>query len=195
LQERGVEVRLDCKVTGYDGTLATLSDGEEIVCKTLIWTAGTTPSRLLNDLPCEKQRGKIAVNEVLELSQWPGVYALGDCALIADRKRGGYYPPTAQHALRHASKHRVRTGDGDERRCCMIRLPHRSAFRSSRVLKKAFSAVVIPTLSEVEGRDLFFARAVKKADLSTAQPRRGFGTTLVRVFLQSASVMSHKFVE
>jgi len=31
----------------------------------------------------------------------PGVWALGDCALIPDGK-GGYYPPTAQHALREA---------------------------------------------------------------------------------------------
>lgn len=100
LEERGVEVRLNCKVSGYDGNVVTLSDGEELECKTVIWTAGTTPSPLLNALPCDKQRGKIVVNEMLEVAQWPGVYALGDCALIADRKRGGYYPPTAQHALR-----------------------------------------------------------------------------------------------
>jgi NADH dehydrogenase len=37
---------------------------------------------------------------MLEVPHWPGVYALGDCALIPDIKRGGYYPPTAQHALR-----------------------------------------------------------------------------------------------
>src|SRR5512146_653922 len=100
LEERGVEIRLNCKVTGYDGILATLSDGDVVACKTLIWTAGTTPSMLLNDLPCEKQRGRLLVDETLELKGKPGVWALGDCALIPDRKRGGFYPPTAQHALR-----------------------------------------------------------------------------------------------
>jgi NADH dehydrogenase len=100
LEERGVEIRLNCKVTAYDGTVATLTDGESVVCKTLIWTAGTTPSMLLNDLPCEKQRGRVVVDDTLEIPSRRGVWALGDCALISDRKRGGYYPPTAQHALR-----------------------------------------------------------------------------------------------
>jgi NADH:ubiquinone reductase (H+-translocating) len=100
LEKRGVEIRLNCKVTGYDGILATLSNGEVVACKTVIWTAGTTPSMLLNDLPCEKQRGRLVVDETLELKNRPGVWALGDCALIPDRKRRGFYPPTAQHALR-----------------------------------------------------------------------------------------------
>ena len=39
-------------------------------------------------------------NEFMEVPDWPGVWALGDCALIPDRKMGAYYPPTAQHALR-----------------------------------------------------------------------------------------------
>ena len=30
----------------------------------------------------------------------PGVWALGDCALVPDQKTGQYHPPTAQHALR-----------------------------------------------------------------------------------------------
>ncbi|MBV9607976.1 MAG: hypothetical protein JO187_00340 [Acidobacteria bacterium] len=33
---------------------------------------------------------------------WPGVWSLGDCALVPNAKNGGYYPPTAQHALREA---------------------------------------------------------------------------------------------
>ena len=47
LQERNVEVRVKCKVTGYDGEVVTLSDGEAIQARTLIWTAGTMPSALL----------------------------------------------------------------------------------------------------------------------------------------------------
>ena len=40
------------------------------------------------------------VEDTLEVRDWPGVYALGDCALIPDRTTGKYCPPTAQHALR-----------------------------------------------------------------------------------------------
>jgi NADH dehydrogenase len=32
----------------------------------------------------------------------PGVWALGDCAAIPDRRTGRPHPPTAQHALREA---------------------------------------------------------------------------------------------
>ena len=37
---------------------------------------------------------------MLRLPAWPGVWALGDCALVPDGKTGQYHPPTAQHALR-----------------------------------------------------------------------------------------------
>jgi NADH:ubiquinone reductase (H+-translocating) len=51
-------------------------------------------------LPCPKQRGRLCVNEFLEVPDWPGVWALGDCALVPDRQTGQFCPPTAQHALR-----------------------------------------------------------------------------------------------
>jgi NADH dehydrogenase len=51
-------------------------------------------------LPCEKDRGRLKVNEYLQIPNRPGVWALGDCALIPDSNTGNYHPPTAQHALR-----------------------------------------------------------------------------------------------
>jgi NADH dehydrogenase len=36
----------------------------------------------------------------MAVPEWPGVWALGDWALIPDRKTSTAYPPTAQHALR-----------------------------------------------------------------------------------------------
>jgi NADH dehydrogenase len=43
--------------------------------------------------------GRVVVNEYLEVPGRPGLWALGDCALVPDG-RGGFHPPTAQHALR-----------------------------------------------------------------------------------------------
>lgn len=100
LQGRQIEVRVNCKVTAYDGEVVTLSDGEVIPARTLIWTAGTMPAALLMALPCRKEHGRLLVEDTLEVPDWPGVYALGDCALIPDRTTGRYCPPTAQHALR-----------------------------------------------------------------------------------------------
>ena len=37
---------------------------------------------------------------MLPVPDWPGVWALGDCALVPDTNTGQFHPPTAQHALR-----------------------------------------------------------------------------------------------
>jgi NADH dehydrogenase len=100
LAQRQVEIRLNTRVTGVSERGVELSDGTTIAANTLVWTAGTSPCPLLATLPCKKERGRVLVNEYLEVPEWPGVWALGDSALVPDPKTGNYYPPTAQHALR-----------------------------------------------------------------------------------------------
>lgn len=104
LAKRGVEIRAKTKVTGFDGKEVTLDDGTRIPTRMLIWTAGTSPSALLSNLPCALQRGRVIANEYIQVPEWPGVWALGDCALVPDPYNPGkFYPPTAQHAIRMAS--------------------------------------------------------------------------------------------
>ena len=100
LAARQVEIRVNTRVTGVSERGVELSDGSAILTKTLVWTAGTSPNPLLEMLPCSKERGRLLVNEFLEVPDWPGVWALGDCALVPDRQTGKFCPPTAQHALR-----------------------------------------------------------------------------------------------
>ena len=100
LEGRKVEVRLNAKVKEFSGRRVRLSDGTTIDTNTLVWTAGTSPNPLLETIPCVKEHGRLLVTESLELQAWPGVWALGDCSAIPDRRRGGFHPPTAQHALR-----------------------------------------------------------------------------------------------
>jgi NADH:quinone reductase (non-electrogenic) len=100
LQERGVEILRNTRVAGYDGDTVSLNNGMTFSTHTLIWTAGTTPNALLNTIPCEKDRGKLKVQTTLEVPGHPGVWALGDCALVPDKEPGKFCPPTAQHALR-----------------------------------------------------------------------------------------------
>jgi NADH:quinone reductase (non-electrogenic) len=104
LTRRGIEVFLKTEVTSYDGKEVTFSDGSRIATRMLIWTAGITPPPLLSTLPCAIERGRILANERLEVPNWPGVWALGDCALVPDQYNPGkFYPPTAQHATRQAA--------------------------------------------------------------------------------------------
>jgi NADH dehydrogenase len=101
---RGVEIRPKAKVTGYDGKEVILDDGTKIATRILIWTAGITPPPLLSRLPCAIQHGRVVANDYLQVPNWPGVWALGDCALVPDPLNPGkFYPPTAQHAIRQAA--------------------------------------------------------------------------------------------
>jgi NADH dehydrogenase len=100
LEGRGVEVRANSRVASYDGEMIRLTSGANIPTRTLIWTAGTMSHPLIGTLPCERERGRLKVSAELAVTGWPGVWALGDCALIPDLATGGVCPPTAQHALR-----------------------------------------------------------------------------------------------
>ena len=100
LAARSVEIFTRTRVTAVRDSIIELSDGRTIPSTTLIWAAGNAPNPLVADLPVPKSRGRILVNEYLEVKEFPGVWALGDCASIPDRKTGGFHPPTAQHAIR-----------------------------------------------------------------------------------------------
>jgi NADH dehydrogenase len=100
LAQRGVEIRSNTKVKAFTERGVELSDGEVINTNTLLWTAGTSPNPLLEGLPCSKLNGRLVANEYLEVVGFPGVWALGDCAVVPDKTTGKSCPPTAQHALR-----------------------------------------------------------------------------------------------
>src|SRR5215469_18131573 len=73
LSERKVEILLNTKVTGVSERSVELSDGSVIYGNTLVWTAGTSPNPLLQTLPCPKKRGRVVVNERLEVDDCPNV--------------------------------------------------------------------------------------------------------------------------
>lgn len=102
LAKDGIEIHCKCKVADVSDGIITLSTGEKIEASTIVWTAGTSGNPLIRALPCKKERDRIVVDEFLEVPDYPGVWALGDCAHILERATGKPYPPTAQHAIREA---------------------------------------------------------------------------------------------
>src|SRR6266513_509208 len=101
LARRGVEICLKTRVKSMTENSVFLVDSVAIPSRTLVWTAGTVPSPLIFSLPCTKERGRIRVNQFLQVSDWPDVWAVGDCAFVPDiRNSGMSHPPTAQHAIR-----------------------------------------------------------------------------------------------
>ena len=101
LRTRGIEVLLGTRVAAAGVDTVSLDDGGEIAGRTLVWTAGTRPNPLLGRLGVETSRGAVVVEPTLQVGGRPGLWAVGDCARIADPgEPGGFYPPTAQHATR-----------------------------------------------------------------------------------------------
>ena len=102
LADRKVEILINTHVRSYADGLVGLDKGDSIFAFTLIWTAGVTPGKLIADLPCKKEHGRLVVNENLQIPDQPCVWALGDCAWALDPATGKPFPTTAQHAVREA---------------------------------------------------------------------------------------------
>ena len=104
LRNSGVEVILNTRVVGATANSVKLSNDTIIPTKTLIWSGGVSPNSLITNLTCEHDKsGRIVVDKYLEVPQFKGVYALGDCAYITDLYTGKPCPPTAQHAIREGA--------------------------------------------------------------------------------------------
>ena len=103
MEARGVEFRLNARLTDARPGMVVLSDGE-VNAETLVWTAGTAPNPLTKSLPLGKdKRGAVIVDATLAVPGQAGLWALGDCAAVVDAKSGKPCPPTAQFALREAA--------------------------------------------------------------------------------------------
>jgi len=99
---RGVKFILEKRLADARLGSVALNSGEVIPCQTLVWTAGSAPSPLLRTLSLDlDSRGALIVDSHLAVPGHPGLWALGDCASIADAT-GRPCPPTAQFALREA---------------------------------------------------------------------------------------------
>lgn len=67
LTREGIEILLDTPVTSAASDWVELSNGRRIATKTLIWTAGVTPSPLIAATPFQRnRRGQMIVNGLLE---------------------------------------------------------------------------------------------------------------------------------
>jgi NADH dehydrogenase len=103
LRGRGIDIRTRTTLESMTEATATLSAGEEIPCRTVVWTAGVRPAPVIAKLglPLD-DNGRIVTDEYMRVRGVEGVWAIGDAAAVPDPAAGGKRPspPTAQHALR-----------------------------------------------------------------------------------------------
>lgn len=102
LAARGVEVRVGtrARLVGERGVM--LATGEFVPAATVICTIGTQPNPLVERMLLPTERGRIVVNPDLSVPGVPGLWAIGDCALVPNAHDGKPAAPTAQFAVREA---------------------------------------------------------------------------------------------
>ncbi|MBU3063939.1 FAD-dependent oxidoreductase [Nocardia sp. NEAU-G5] len=99
LSNLGVAQRVGVSVAEVRPDLVVLTDGTQIPAATVVWTAGVQASPLTADIPAARDRlGRLAVDENLQVSGVPGVYAAGDTAAAA-AEPGRTVLQCCQHAL------------------------------------------------------------------------------------------------
>jgi len=105
LRRRGVEVLLGRSVEAADARGVTLGGGERIDTATVIWAAGVQANQLGQRLGLPLDRGRVVVDQYLQVAGHPNVFVAGDLAAVAAPRPGTLMPmlaPAAIQAGRHA---------------------------------------------------------------------------------------------
>jgi len=110
MTDKRIDIRLKTAITSFDGNEVTTKIVQNpkdpidepiidvIRTKTLIWTAGVTPVNTIKRSMFKTDKGKVITNDYLEVQDFPGVFAVGDCALFVNPETQRPFPPTAQIA-------------------------------------------------------------------------------------------------
>lgn len=103
LEKMGVEVWTGVRVTDYNGTTATLSDGSVFDTKTLIWAAGVK-ANTVKGLSADAfgKGGRLWVNRQNRVREYSNIFALGDLALMETPKYLNGHRQVAQVAIQQA---------------------------------------------------------------------------------------------
>jgi NADH dehydrogenase len=106
LEGRGIEFRVGQTIERVSERDVTLSSGEVIPTRTVVWTAGVKPHPVVARLGLPlSDGGRILVDRCMRVQGRQNVWAIGDAAAVPDPARPGQpCPPTAQHALRQGRR-------------------------------------------------------------------------------------------
>lgn len=101
LTRRGVDIRTGTSVKEATNEGVWLDDGQFVSTHSLIWCVGVRPDPLVEEMGLPSERGRLCVDEYLQVPDRPEVFACGDAAAVPDLTQPGEYTPmTGQHAVR-----------------------------------------------------------------------------------------------
>lgn len=101
LTRMGVEIVTGDPVAEVGAGVLRLTSGREIVNRLLVWSGGVEAvGEVVRAGAATGRSGRVVVNQYMEALEYPGVYAVGDNAILADMS--AILPPAAQVALQEA---------------------------------------------------------------------------------------------
>ncbi len=103
LEDLGVNIQLNSRVTDYFGDFIQTNNNEDLVAHTLIWTAGVIASSINGiEKSIIKGSNRIEVDEFNEVKHYQNIFAIGDvAAMISDDTPRGH-PMIAPVAIQQA---------------------------------------------------------------------------------------------
>lgn len=118
LNQLGINVKLNSRVTKYDGDVLTIKDGSTFNTDTVIWTAGVKGAPI-KGLPEGSIIGgnRISVDEFNKVMNSESVYAIGDVAACISPKNPKGLPmlaPVAKQQGKHLAKNIINLIKGKE---------------------------------------------------------------------------------
>jgi NADH:ubiquinone reductase (H+-translocating) len=125
LTKLGVEVRTNVPVETIGENFLRLADGTRMESANIIWAAGVAAHPLSRTLGIDLDRaGRVLVNPDLSVPEHPEVFAIGDLALVRDRR--GQIVPGVSPAAMQMARHVARIIEGELR--SGVAGPSRAAF-------------------------------------------------------------------
>lgn len=100
LEQLGVNVFLNTRVTDFDGKYAYLNSGEKIRTNNLVWAAGIKANFIEGLNPDVLARGgRIKVNRYNQVEGYQNIFAIGDVAFMTEEAYPNGHPQVAQPAI------------------------------------------------------------------------------------------------
>jgi NADH dehydrogenase len=105
LEKLGVEVRTGARVSEVSADSIRFADGTLLPTELVVWSAGVKAPDFLRDIAgLETNRiNQLVVNQTLQTTRDPAIFAIGDCAACPRPGHEGNIPPRAQAAHQQAS--------------------------------------------------------------------------------------------
>jgi NADH dehydrogenase len=106
LRNRGIEVRLNTRVTAITAERAILNTGDVIETDTVVTTVGnaTNPviKKLIDRYQLPNDRGRLVTEPTMQVKGYKNLWSAGDCAAVPQAD-GSVSPATAQFAMRQGT--------------------------------------------------------------------------------------------